>query len=234
MLPKHLRAHAFEMLQKTTVAFITMFTITMSLLYYNLASNSNANAKKQEIDNLQQTLDEIKNKAAKSEASLELWKSKMQAKHSDRTGLKIKPLKGILDELKKTNEITNFNINISNPEIRPDFKDAKFAAIAYSNISSTFNAYTDVDATRFLYRITQEIPGYAQIKSLNMSAIHNIDDTVLANIASGSLSNIIDVKVEMLWQDIVDKNTSIQASKAKQDERPRQNQQNGSHAATPK
>ncbi len=205
MLPKHLRSFAFRKLQGRIVAFLIASFVFALFAYYNYFTAGTEDKSKLELKVIQNTLNGLKSKILKSEFSLKLWNDRVRKEHSDRSGIKVKQAKIILDDLKKVHQISNLVINLSNPEIRQDFQDAKFCNITYTEMGMTFSSFTDLDAYSFLNSSLHEIPGHIQVKALTLTAVPSIDDSVLNNIASGRFTDVVNVKVELLWEDIMDK-----------------------------
>lgn len=205
MLPKHLRGFAYRRLQGRVVVFLVCSLFLALFLYYHYYTASTEDQSKLELKVIQNTLNGLKNKILKSERSLKLWNEKVRKEHSDRSGIKIKQAKTILDDLKKTHQISNLVINLSNPEVRQDFQDAKFCNITYTEMGMSFSSFTDIDTYRFLNSSLHEIPGHIQVKSLTITAVPVVDDALIDNIAAGRFTDVVNVRVDLLWQDIIDK-----------------------------
>ena len=213
MLPRHLKGFAFSSLKTLALIFIVLTFWLIAMVYYQNSSMESESEEKQKLRSLQESFEALKNKAKISESALKIWDEKAKKKHSDRSGLKVKEVKVLLEDLRKANNVNNLVITLSTPELRSDFQDAKYASIVYSDVSLTFSVFNDVNAMRFINRFINEIPGQARVKTLNLTAVPKVDDTLLADIAAGKFFDVVNVKVDILWQDIVDKNHILQPDK---------------------
>jgi hypothetical protein len=185
--------------------------------------NSKRKVKQVNLQKLEKLSDEeLKNKIVAASEATSLWTNEIKSQHSDRSGFKFTATKALLEQLRINYKIYNLVVNFSNPEVRTDV-DGSLETIQASQISIKFNAFTDIDALQFINTFSKKVPGHVVIKNLELSAIDNVTKDIIKNIAGGVFSEIITVKAEILWQDIIDKNQVPAVKQPKQGGKPDEN-----------
>lgn len=203
---RHVNTYFVHQLKFRLIVFTVVFTLFAVILYYNLANSGSEKEYKDESNDLQKKVNDLKSYIEKSDSSIKIWNDEIKKRHSERPGLKVEEFKKTLDQLKDTYNIQNLIVNLLTPEQRSDIGALKFITIRSSNLNLSFSAYNDIDVYQFLLALENQVPGYLQVKSISILAIPEVSNDVARSIAATGGRDVVTVKVEMVWQDIQDIN----------------------------
>ncbi len=131
----------------------------------------------------------------------EMW-SKVGSQGLATDGLQIEQAKQIIENLRVANQINKLNVSVSNPVARTDYVDAKGIRVEYSEITMNCSAYTDEAIFAFIDGLSNSLPGYIQIKNIEMSSSQSITPEILKAIAEGGYRDLVQAKMELIWQKV--------------------------------
>ncbi len=217
MLVKHIHSYALERLKIVTSILFVVSVIFIALFSYQLTNQGAEISYKNDSQNLRNQVGEMKSKIILSDASIAEWNEKVRQKHEFREGIQVDFSKVLINKLEEKYRIKGMNITLSTPEARPDFADNKFVNIMFSNLTLVFLAYTDIDAYSFIEDLQKELPGYVQVKNISFVGINEINEEVLASLERGDKNDIVSIKVDLLWHDLLDKPEVAEQVKAKRE-----------------
>lgn len=178
--------------------------IFIMVFSYNLSNTGSEKKYKDESDNLEKKVRELKEYIEKSDNAIKLWNDEIKFKHADRPGLKVEAFRKLVEELKNTYGIDDLKVDLLTPEPRNDLGQLKYITVRSSNLSLGFSALTDIDVYQFLISLINQTPGYLQIKGISIQAIPEISNDVARSIASSGSKEVVTVKADLVWQDIQD------------------------------
>lgn len=205
MLVKHIHSYALGKLKFVAIILIIVAAVTGSLASYDFNNRGQEKSFKAESKSLKNQIQDIKKKIAMSDKAITAWESGINEKHKVRKGVQIDYARSLLDSLKKRYRIQGLTINLSTPEKRKGISSTKFMDVQYSSLTLNFISHTDIDAYLFVQELQKKLPGYTQVKEISFIAINEITEEILIGIEKGDKSDIVSVKVELLWQDFADK-----------------------------
>ena len=218
MLVKHIHTYALERLKFVTIALLIIGVIFVGLFSYHVTNKGAADSFKSEAQSLQMQVGQVKDKIQKSDAAIKEWNAKVRNKHEFRDGIQVDLSKVLISKLENLYRLRAMNITLTTPEVRADFADNKFSNVVYSGLTLVFLSYTDVDAYSFIQDLLKELPGYVQVKSVSFIGINEINEEVLASLGRGDKNDIVSIKVDLIWHDLIDKPEIAEKIKAKREE----------------
>lgn len=153
---------------------------------------------------------ELNRARIRSEDDMKLWNNGLNTIYQSRSGLNLDLAKKKLENLKLSNRITNLSVGLSNPDLRQDIKNLKYTNVEYSILNVGFAAYTDKDALRFIYQLSNELPGVMSYISYDMEGEMEINETLLSTsrLKDAQIKPIIRGKLQVVWQNLVDLSTA--------------------------
>jgi hypothetical protein len=205
MHPKNLRSYAFKNLTKIIFWNIAVVLLYAVLYYYSGDKEVNHNQASSTLESLKSESNQVKTKVSNVKTALIKWNETIKKEHSNRSGLKIKQAQAVIEQLKELYKLNKFSLKFSAPEKRLDI-DSKFVDVQYTIISIGFATHTDVNAMLFLSNLLKQMPGHVRLQTLEMKAKEKIDDATLLNISGGRDVDLVNVNINLLWQDMLDKN----------------------------
>ncbi len=213
MLLNHLKAYVYGELKNKLIIVIALITM---LSIINALNNSLENEQKNiEINSKSTTkkLASLKNEIVSTQKAQKLWEEGVSEKFQERTGMKVKELNKILEQLKESYKLKNLIVNLTNPERKKENINLEFSKIMYSVGNISFESLTDIDVFKFIETFHKEIPGFIQIKSLETIRNKGKIENALKEIESGKIAGLINYRMEFIWLDVEDINSSIKAEK---------------------
>lgn len=120
---------------------------------------------------------------------------------------KIKPLElnrkrisNLLSQLSDIYRINNVNININPLKERTGAPfTQESGTIVTTNITLTFDSPSDVHAFAFIEKLTQEFPGYLNMKTLAVSRTGEVSEDTVRSLLKGGRANFIKNSVNFGW-----------------------------------
>lgn len=236
MLVKHIHSYALERLKFVTIALLIVGIVFVGLFSYHVTNQGAADAFRSESQSLQTQVGQIKDKIVKSDVAIQEWNDKIRKKHEFRDGIQVDFAKVLINKLESLYRIRGMNITLTTPEMRFDFAENKFSNVMYSGLTLVFLSYTDIDAYSFIQDLQKELPGYVQVKNVSFIGINEINEEVLASLGRGDKNDIVSIKIDLVWHDLIDKPEIAEKIKAKREEMIKEKgapQNNSSATAAP-
>lgn len=153
------------------------------------------------IKKLKNDKNTLKKSLEQFEGQLKIWQSMTETERK-LNGLRISDAKTKLNELTSRYSLFEVNISFSTPEAIQENFDIENITVNTSTMTISFNAFSDLYALQFIESLTNEFPGYIQIRSLAVSRSSDIDKEKIANIANGNDIEIVRGSVELIWNDL--------------------------------
>ncbi len=218
MLVKHIHSYALERLKLITILLLIVGIVFTGLFSYNVTNQGAADSFRNESQSLQAQVGQIKDKIMKSDVAIQEWNDKVRKKHEFRDGIQVDFAKVLINKLENLYRIRGMNITLTTPEMRFDFADNKFSNVMYSGLTLVFLSYTDLDAYSFIQDLQKELPGYVQVKNVSFIGLNEINEEVLAGLGRGDKNDIVSIKIDLVWHDLIDKPEVAEKIKAKREE----------------
>ena len=205
MLIKHLQSYAVREL-KNKILLLIILVLALSIIYfYNSKTVEEERKLSTSSKDLLNKLAVLKNDISSAQKALKVWESGVNKRFKDRNGIKIKDANKVLEELKAVFKLKNITINLTNPEKRIDGPQSNTIKVVYSYGTLNFANNTDIDTFRFIDTFIKDIPGFIQVKNLEITRPKEDEAKLIQEIESGHLDNgIVKIKMEFVWLDIQD------------------------------
>jgi hypothetical protein len=200
MLTGYLKTYALKELKMKVMLLIIMIAILVIMYMYSKTSNVKEIDIEKEYKRVQNDVSEVENTINISLDSIKTWKAEAKNVLKDRSGIKVKIVGKIIDELKDDNHLRNLNITLSAPEVRRNLRSSKYSQVVFSTGSINFNAYTDIDVFNFINKFLKGMPGFIHIKALSLTSAGKLDKVTSIE----DINKLVTVKLDFLWQDIQD------------------------------
>ncbi|AIF80690.1 hypothetical protein I862_00625 [endosymbiont of Acanthamoeba sp. UWC8] len=157
---------------------------------------------KQKYDDLRSKIFTIDNNIAKTKAAQLTWE-KIKNNNFNKIGLRIEEAKKVIDTASKDHFINNLSINLSSPVIRKDVIKSKIG-LEYSEIDIGLSSYLDTEVFNFIDELGKNIPGLLNYTSIDISSLDlDINDSLLQNIKQGGYKDLVQAKINIVWQDFI-------------------------------
>ncbi|WP_168464665.1 hypothetical protein [Wolbachia endosymbiont of Ctenocephalides felis wCfeT] len=192
-----------QLKRKATIQFILyllLSVVLIGLLTYIVIYNGKIYSKNQstanKIRSINSQIVEIQKKEVILNKNLDLWQKISSANlHSSRY---ITNLNFELNKLYKKYFILEPEISISVPqEVDIPYKSEQ-AEVIKSEVTLNFSSISDKHIFFFLQSIPS-LPGYVMIKSLILNKIKNIDSTIVDQVLSGDMVEVVGANMVFDW-----------------------------------
>lgn len=206
MIASEARSYAFRKLRFHAFIMLSLIVALILSVVVNTHTQDQEIVFSSTFKNISGKMTEVNNQRLRSEDALKLWNGGLSTRYQSRNGLNLDLAKKQIENIKLSNRIMNVTVSLSNPAMRQDIKDLQYTNIDYSNLSIGFSAYTDKDAWKFVYDISEVLPGVVTYVSYSMTAVSEINQDILntSNLKGAQIRPLIDGKLEILWQNLED------------------------------
>lgn len=204
MHPKHIRKYALKRLITPIILLVIMLAAYLFSTQILTGNEEYKHKIKEDLQALNTSSSEVQNKLNISKTALIAWNETIKKKYAQREGLRIRQAQLVLDKLKKTYKVANTAIKFSKAERRKDI-ESKFVDIEYSIGDLSFDAITDLEAMMFIEDFLDKMPGVLILKKINLTSAEQLNSSVIQDLSGGGKKGLITVKIDFLWQDMVDK-----------------------------
>jgi len=204
MKPADIKKKIKKMMIRNSAIIAVLGGVFVATYFFHSAEQDNLKKVKKQIATTSQEIENIKSEYDTSEKKLQEYMliSALQLPTSDGYALSRDRLKAILPEIQSLKTVylfkklnTSFSEIVELPEAQSQF------ITAYKNdVTIEFSGATDEYIFSFISDLKNSLPGYTNIKRLNVDRIQDIDATSVSDYLSSDAGNgFVSGKLELTW-----------------------------------
>lgn len=157
---------------------------------------------KNDINSLNSKLQNLNKKTLEFAEIVKVWEGMSESQKSLQ-GLRsrINQAKDLIDALEKDYSLQT-TTSFSKPKELGDEFATGTTVVVSSDVNISVKAYSDADIFNFVHALTNDFPGYVQVRTFKIKRDNQVSKPVLRQIAAGKDSYLVDAEVAFVWYDL--------------------------------
>lgn len=197
MLISNIRLFLFQKLLFVGTTIGLLIIVLISTVYYkNLTHNHHIELLVQQ-NSITQDLSNLKSTKLRYKENYLLWQKHFSKLYIAKDDINLEYAEKVIQNLQNLYQFKNFQINVTNLQHKSGLSNYKFETVQYSILKFNFESTSDQNVLKFINDLSNKLDGSISVTKLKIQ----LND----QIQSPSNANYITVSIEMLWQNLFDR-----------------------------